>query len=582
MKKFYLIMLMLFWGTVFSTKAQMILEYNTNLSSGTTITLPLYGTVNVTVDWGDGNTQTVTSASDLSHTYATDGTYTVQITGTLTHFGSSSYPNADKLTAVTSFEDIGLTSLRYAFSNASNLTQVPNSIPATITNMSGTFYGAISFNQDIGSWDVSNVTYMSGMFDDATSFNQDIGSWDVSNVTYMGWMFSGATSFNQDIGSWDVSNVTDMSGMFSGATSFNQDIGSWDVSNVTDMYGMFYGAISFNQDIGSWDVSNVTDMYRMFYNATSFNQDIGSWDVSNVSDMDGMFYGVTLNTEYYDAILAAWSQLNLQSNVNFHAGNSQYSCNMQDKRDILTNTFNWFITDGGVLDETAPVPDVATLPDIISECEVSSLAAPTATDNCAGTIIGISDANLPITTPGTTIVTWTYDDGNGNTTTQTQNIIYTPIDNTLTQTATTLMANATGNYTYQWGECSNNNFVPIAGENGQSFTPSQSGNYAVEISNGSCSVMSDCITFTTVSVREYTNQAGINIYPNPFDNLFTVVSKNNEQIQIDIFDLIGKHLIKKTLQKQTNEIDMSHFKKGVYTIKITTNNGTYAIKMVKN
>ena len=66
-------------------------------------------------------------------------------------------------------------------------------------------------------------------------------------------MFSGS-SFNQDISSWDVSNVTDMSYMFSGS-SFNQDISSWDVSNVTDMRSMFFGS-SFNQDISSWVVPN--------------------------------------------------------------------------------------------------------------------------------------------------------------------------------------------------------------------------------------------------------------------------------------------------------------------------------------
>ena len=42
-------------------------------------------------------------------------------------------------------------------------------------------------------------------------------------------------TFNQDISTWDVSNVTNMRAMFFGAVYFNQDIGFWDVGNVTDM-----------------------------------------------------------------------------------------------------------------------------------------------------------------------------------------------------------------------------------------------------------------------------------------------------------------------------------------------------------
>ena len=137
------------------------------------------------------------------------------------------------------------------------------------------------FNQDISSWDVSNVTNMRQMFSYTYFFNQDLSAWDVSNVTSMVGMFSYASSFNQDLSSWDVSNVTNMSGMFN-ESSFNQDLSTWDVSNVTTMESMF-SMSSFNQDISAWDVSNVTSMVGMFQWAGSFNADISAWDVSNVA-----------------------------------------------------------------------------------------------------------------------------------------------------------------------------------------------------------------------------------------------------------------------------------------------------------
>jgi len=78
--------------------AQMVLQFNTNLSDGTTITLPLYGTVDVTVNWGDGSSNTYTEAGSQDHTYATEDIYTVEISGSLTQFGQYDYPNAEQLT----------------------------------------------------------------------------------------------------------------------------------------------------------------------------------------------------------------------------------------------------------------------------------------------------------------------------------------------------------------------------------------------------------------------------------------------------------------------------------------------------
>ncbi len=75
-----------------------------------------------------------------------------------------------------------------------------------------------------------------------------------------------------------------------------------------------------------------------------------------------------------------------------------------------------------VVDNTAPVPDLATLPDATGECSVM-LSAPMATDNCAGSIAATTSDPMTYTAQGTFVVTWTYDDGNGNSSQQVQSVI---------------------------------------------------------------------------------------------------------------------------------------------------------------
>lgn len=359
---------------------------------------------NYTIDWGDGSENTGVIGG-ITHTYSTAGTYTVSISGDFKNIRFE-YSNSDnqKLLSIEQWGDIQWSTMEHAFFYCRNLTVDAIDTPdiTKVSNMSGMFSAVKSINSDISQWDVSSVTDMSGMFscrEASCSFDQDIGLWDVSSVrnmsemftgatafnhnlnqwdvasvtdmslmfhhasafnhnisqwnvssvTDMSWMFDGAAAFDQNIGQWDTSSVTNMSRMFEGAAAFNQNIGLWDVSSVANMSEMFSDASAFNQNIGHWEVHSVTDMSSMFSRATAFNQDLSQWDVSHVESMRYMFYQATLSTANYDALLHGWSSQALQSDVWFSGGNSQYSSASETARNTLLDTYNWSITDGGLV-----------------------------------------------------------------------------------------------------------------------------------------------------------------------------------------------------------------------------------------
>ncbi|MBW8015598.1 MAG: BspA family leucine-rich repeat surface protein [Planctomycetes bacterium] len=272
-----------------------VTTWDTTLGPDATVTLALAGSVDAEIVWGDGTITDVNSPGPHTHDYVIEGTYTVTVTGSAEAYDSigngGGWSQLEKLTSVDNWGQLGFTSMSDAFFRCSNLVSVPGTTEGieTVTDMSGMFLAANSFDSDIGGWNTSGVTDMSDMFAGASLFNQDISNWDTSSVTNMGGMFFQAWVFNQEISDWDTSNVTDMSGMFYAAWEFDQEIGDWDTSGVTDMSGMFDMAFLFDQDISGWSTSGVTKMNSMFHGAWEFNQDISGWDTSSVTDMSNMF-----------------------------------------------------------------------------------------------------------------------------------------------------------------------------------------------------------------------------------------------------------------------------------------------------
>lgn len=295
----------------------------------------------------------VSSVTDMSKVFYTALNFNQDIgswdVSSATNMKSMFFRAYDFNQDISSWKVSSVTDMSYMFFDADNFNQDLNSWDtSSVTDISYIFYEADGFNQNIGSWDVSKVANMSWAFASADSFNQELNDWDVSSVADMSNIFYGAKSFNQNIQNWDVSSVSDMSLLFYEADSFNQDISNWDVSSVADMRSMFAGADLFNQDIGSWNVSSVVNMRSMFSLAGRFDQDLSNWNISSVADMSSMFFNVMLSTANYDALLLSWSAQSLKNNVTFSAGKSRYSSSSQVARDMLTDAYNWTVTDGGI------------------------------------------------------------------------------------------------------------------------------------------------------------------------------------------------------------------------------------------
>ena len=249
-----------------------------------------------------------------------------------------------------------------------------------------------------------------------------------------------------------------------------------------------------------------------------------------------------------------------------------------------TTTIIWTFDDGSgnsvtqtqtviIDDVAAPILDVETLADF-QGCNSVTPPAPTATDNCLGSMNGVPDVALPITSAGTTTVTWTFDDGNGNVSTQTQDVIVGLIDNSVSVAEPTITANQ-AQATYQWIDCESG--LNILGATGQSFTPNSTGEYAVIVTTGSCTDTSECTLIDYTSVESLNND-NINIYPNPTSGLFTI-DFDGQIDDIRVIDALGR-TIELPVDLATGSVDGSVLETGRYTVRVFAANTVYTKSMI--
>lgn len=172
---------------------------------------------------------------------------------------------------------------------------------------------------------------------------------------------------------------------------------------------------------------------------------------------------------------------------------------------------------------------------------------------------------------------WTLANAAGCDSVVTLDLTITPLpDNNVTQSGSLLTADQAG-ATYQWLDCDDNN-AEINGETNQSYTPTVTGNYSVEVTLNGCVDTSACILVDYTGIEEI--ESLVSVHPNPTKDEVTLsVKADLVGTGFTITDNAGRIVLTDTFKSTEQNVNLSVFDNGVYFIR--TDKESQPVKIIK-
>jgi hypothetical protein len=89
---------------------------------------------------------------------------------------------------------------------------------------------------------------------------------------------------------------------------------------------------------------------------------------------------------------------------------------------------------------------------------------------------------------------------------------------------------------------------------------------------------------TLTSIDLIGEGGSVSVYPNPVTDVITISTKNKSLSSVSVFDFTGRLIAQVQVDNSQNEIvlDVNDFEKGVYLIKLESQNASETIKVMKN
>ncbi|MAW21320.1 MAG: hypothetical protein CMD16_02850 [Flavobacteriales bacterium] len=314
----------------------------------------------------------------------------------------------------------------------------------------------------------------------------------------------------------------------------------------------------------------------------------------NVTDINGCNFSESFNLSNPDSIISSPSSIIHNDCFSYNDGsvsigiinggtqpftfsidNGNTYQNSNTFNSLFAGSYSFLISDANncLSSTTADVYETDAITSTITTTE------PSCYGYCDGSV-------YTITSGGTPPYTYNWNNGTNNLCAGLHNVTILDVNGCLEVNSTTMnepspilinvwingndLVATSGFLSYEWFDNNNN---PIPGGNSSTFTPIGNGSYYVTVTDtNGCSEDSYIIDYNISSIEYYSLSS--RIFPNPTTGKVKIKSDHNIE-SISVYNSIGNQLIivnnKNNTQTDT-EIDLSTFAKGVYYMRINTNN----------
>ncbi|MCB0736749.1 MAG: T9SS type A sorting domain-containing protein, partial [Bacteroidetes bacterium] len=137
-----------------------------------------------------------------------------------------------------------------------------------------------------------------------------------------------------------------------------------------------------------------------------------------------------------------------------------------------------------------------------------------------------------------------------------------------------------GQFTYQWLTCSGTSYSTISGATTQQYVATESGNYALALSRENCWDTSACKYVEVGAVVQPNEQ--IAVFPNPSEGFVQITAQSkieNVSVYSSNLKLMNCHI---NLKGEKGVANLAELPKGVYILKVQTENGIATTLVAKN